>query len=145
MNPDRLAKSGKKGAVEGTGARRTLTDGTRTVDIYQITDNIHHAGIVMVHLPKEKFLVEADVYNPPAPNAPAPTSVNPTWVSLADNIKRLNLAVDKSCRFTDGWCRSPSCTRASATEAQLIDNPRPVDGGIFRGGPRISACGRARR
>jgi glyoxylase-like metal-dependent hydrolase (beta-lactamase superfamily II) len=94
INPDRLAKSAKKGTVEGTGAKRTLTDGTRTVDIYQIGDNIHHGGIVMVHLPKEKFLIEADVYTPPAPNAPAPTSVNPTWVSLADNIKRLNLTVD---------------------------------------------------
>jgi len=95
VNPDRLAKSSKKGGtVEGTGGRRTLTDGTRTVDIYQITDNIHHAGIVMIHLPKEKFLVEADVYTPLAPNAPAPASVNPTWVSLADNIKRLNLAVE---------------------------------------------------
>jgi glyoxylase-like metal-dependent hydrolase (beta-lactamase superfamily II) len=94
VNPDRLAKSGKKGTVEGTGAKRTLTDGTRTVDIYQIGDNIHHGGIVMVHLPKEKFLIEADVYTPPGPNAPAPTSVNPTWVSLADNIKKLNLTVD---------------------------------------------------
>ena len=42
VNPDRLAKSGKKGTVEGTGAKRTLTDGTRTVDIYQIGDNVHH-------------------------------------------------------------------------------------------------------
>ena len=49
----------------------------------------------MVHLPKEKLLVEADVYTPPAPNAPAATTVNATWVSLADNIKRLNLAVDQ--------------------------------------------------
>ena len=49
----------------------------------------------MVHLPKEKLLIEADVYTPPPPNAPAPTSVNPTWVSLADNITRLNLAVDQ--------------------------------------------------
>jgi len=95
VNPDRLAKSGKKGTVEGAGARRTLTDGTRTVDLHQITDNIHHGGIVMVHLPKEKLLVEADVYTPPAPNAPPATTVNPTWVSLADNIKRLNLAVDQ--------------------------------------------------
>jgi hypothetical protein len=47
-----------------------------------------------VHLPKEKFLIEADVYTPPAPNAPAPAAVNPNWVNLADNIKRLNLAVD---------------------------------------------------
>jgi glyoxylase-like metal-dependent hydrolase (beta-lactamase superfamily II) len=94
VNPDRLAKSGKKGTVEGTGVRRTLTDGTRTVDIHHITDNVHHAGIIMVHLPKEKFLIEADVYTPPAPNAPPAAAVNPTWVSLADNIKRLNLAVD---------------------------------------------------
>ena len=49
----------------------------------------------MVHLPKEKLLVEADVYTPPAPNAPPATTVNPTWVSLADNIKRLNLSVDQ--------------------------------------------------
>src|SRR5437773_2257585 len=34
VSPDRLAKSGKKGTVEGVGARRTLTDGTRTVDIH---------------------------------------------------------------------------------------------------------------
>ena len=27
--------------------------------------------------------------------APAPTGVNPTWVSLADNITRLTLAVDQ--------------------------------------------------
>jgi glyoxylase-like metal-dependent hydrolase (beta-lactamase superfamily II) len=94
INPDRLAKSGKKGAVEGTGVKRTLTDGTRTVDIHHVAGNIHHGGIVMVHLPKEKFLIEADVYTPPAPNAPAPASVNPNWVNLADNIKRLNLAVD---------------------------------------------------
>jgi glyoxylase-like metal-dependent hydrolase (beta-lactamase superfamily II) len=94
VNPDRLAKSGKKATVEGTGAKRTLTDGTRTVDIYQVADNIHHGGIIMVHLPKEKLLIEADVYTPPAPNAPAPTSVNPNWVNLADNIKRLNLTVD---------------------------------------------------
>ena len=95
VNPDRLAKSGRKGTVEGMRDRRTLTDGTRTVDLHLIAANIHHAGIIMVHLPKEKLLIEADVYTPLAPNAPPPTAVNPTWVSLADNIKRLNLSVDQ--------------------------------------------------
>ena len=116
VNPDRLAKSGKKGTVEGTGAQRTLTDGTRTVDIYQITDNVHHAGIVMVHLPKEKFLIEADVYTPPAPNAPAPTSVNPTWVSLADNIKRLNLTVDQH----------PADPRTDGADRRAAQGHRPL-------------------
>jgi glyoxylase-like metal-dependent hydrolase (beta-lactamase superfamily II) len=95
LNPDRLAKAGKKGAVESTGAKRTLTDGSRTVDIHQIADNVHHSGIVMVYLPKEKLLVEADMYTPPAANAPAPTTVNTNWVSLADNVAQLNLAVDQ--------------------------------------------------
>jgi glyoxylase-like metal-dependent hydrolase (beta-lactamase superfamily II) len=95
LNPDRLAKAGKKGAVESTGAKRTLTDGSRTVDIHQIADNVHHSGIVMVYLPKEKLLIEADVYTPPAANAPAPAAVNPVWISLADNVSRLNLAVDQ--------------------------------------------------
>jgi len=40
-----------------------------------------HVGIGVVHRGKLE--------------APAPASVNPTWVSLADNITRLNLAVDQ--------------------------------------------------
>src|SRR5262245_10010202 len=94
-NPVRLAKSGKKGTVEGVGVLRTLTDGARTVDIHQVADNNHHGGIIMLHLPKEKLLIEADVFNPPAANAPAPAGVNSNWVGLADNIKRLNLTVDQ--------------------------------------------------
>lgn len=93
--PDRLAKSGKKGVVEGVRDKRVLTDGARTVEILNIPGNNHHAGIVMVYLPKEKLLVEADVYNPPAANAPPSPTVNSNWVNLSDNIKRLNLSVDQ--------------------------------------------------
>ena len=95
VNPDRLAKSGKKATVEGVGVLRTLTDGARTVDIHQVADNNHHGGIIMLHLPKEKLLIEADVFNPPAANAPAPAALNSNWIGLADNIKRLNLTVDQ--------------------------------------------------
>lgn len=95
VRPDRLAKSGKKGTAEGMRDKRVLTDGTRTVELHNVAGNNHHAGIVMVYLPKEKLLVEADVYNPPAPNAPPPPTVNSNWVNLSDNIKRLNLTVDQ--------------------------------------------------
>ena len=95
VRPDRLAKSGKKGTVEGMRDKRVLTDGTRTVEILNIPGNNHHAGVIMAYLPKEKLLVEADVYNPPAPNAPPPPTLNSNWVNLADNIKRLNLTVDQ--------------------------------------------------
>jgi glyoxylase-like metal-dependent hydrolase (beta-lactamase superfamily II) len=95
IRPDRLAKSGKKGTVEGMRDKRVLTDGTRTVELHNVAGNNHHAGVVMVYLPKEKLLVEADVYNPPAPNAPPPQTVNSNWVNLSDNIKRLSLTVDQ--------------------------------------------------
>ncbi len=95
VSPDRLAKSGKKGTVEGMRDKRVLTDGTRTVELLHIAGNTHHSGLIMAYLPKEKVLVEADAYTPLAPNAPAPPAVNPFSVNLAENIKRLNLAVDQ--------------------------------------------------
>jgi glyoxylase-like metal-dependent hydrolase (beta-lactamase superfamily II) len=95
VNPDRLAKSGKKATVEGMRDKRVLTDGARTVELIHIAGNTHHAGLIMAYLPKEKLLIEADAYTPLPPNAPAPPAANPFSVNLADNLKRLNLAVDQ--------------------------------------------------
>jgi glyoxylase-like metal-dependent hydrolase (beta-lactamase superfamily II) len=95
VNPDRLAKSGKKATVEGMRDKRVLTDGARTVELIHIAGNTHHAGLIMAYLPKEKLLIEADAYTPLPPNAPAPPAANPFSVNLADNLKRLNFAVDQ--------------------------------------------------
>ena len=75
--------------------KRVLSDATRTVELHLIKDTMHGDGIIMAYLPKEKLLVEADVYTPAAPNAPRPAQPNPNNVSLNDNIERLNLAVDQ--------------------------------------------------
>ena len=93
--PDRLARSGRKGTVEGVRDRRVLTDGTRTVEIHHIAGSIHADGLLMVYLPKEKLLSQADAFTPPAANAPPPAVVNPSSVNLAENIARLGLAVDQ--------------------------------------------------
>jgi glyoxylase-like metal-dependent hydrolase (beta-lactamase superfamily II) len=95
MTPDRQAKAGRKPMVEGVRDRRTLTDGTRTVEIHHILGSTHCDGLLMVYLPKERFLVEADVYTPAPPNAPPLPAVNPLSVNLADNIMRLGLGVDQ--------------------------------------------------
>ena len=91
--PDRLAKAGRRGAVEGVRAKRVLGDGTRTVEIHHIAGNLHADDLLMVYLPKEKLLIEADVFTPPAPNAP-PAPPNPNTVSFADHVAKLRLAVD---------------------------------------------------
>src|SRR5262245_36774522 len=94
VTPDRLARSGRKGTVEGVRDKRVLTDGARTVELHHIAGNNHDDGLLMVYLPKEKLLIEADVFTPPAPNAP-PGPVNPNTVNLADNVARLGLTVDQ--------------------------------------------------
>jgi glyoxylase-like metal-dependent hydrolase (beta-lactamase superfamily II) len=95
VQPDKLAQSGKKATVEGMQDKRVLSDGTRTVELYLIQGNVHGDGIIMAYLPKEKLLVEAEVYTPTPPNAPPPAQPNPNSVNLYDNVERLKLTVDQ--------------------------------------------------
>ena len=95
VQPDKLAQSGKKATVEGMQDKRVLSDGTRTLELYLIQGTIHDDGIIMAYLPKEKLLVEADVYTPAAPTAAPPAQPNPLHVNLYDNIERLKLTVDQ--------------------------------------------------
>ncbi|HKZ04673.1 MAG TPA: hypothetical protein VJU81_04310 [Methylomirabilota bacterium] len=72
-----------------------LTDGTRTVEIRQIAGIQHADDMLMVYLPKEKLLIQADAYTPPAPNAAPMSPPNPFTVSLYDNITKQSLAIDQ--------------------------------------------------
>jgi glyoxylase-like metal-dependent hydrolase (beta-lactamase superfamily II) len=95
VSPDHLAKSGKKAAVEGVRDRRVLSDGTRSVEIRQIAGIQHADDMLMVYLPKEKLLIEADAYTPPAPNTAPMSPPSPFTVSLTENVKNQGLAVDQ--------------------------------------------------
>ena len=95
ISPDLLSKSGKKAKVMGAGDKLVLKDGTRTVEIHAIKDSVHAAPFLMVYLPKEKLLVEADAYTPLAPNAAPPSPPNANNVNLVRNIERLQLAVER--------------------------------------------------
>jgi glyoxylase-like metal-dependent hydrolase (beta-lactamase superfamily II) len=86
ISPDRLASSNKPAQFESFLGKHVLTDGKRKIEILPIAGSGHNDAIVLVYLPKEKVLVEADAYIPPTPNAPAPTSVNPYSVNLYENI-----------------------------------------------------------
>ncbi len=95
VTPDRLAREARKATVEGVRDKRVLTDGMRTVEIMHIAGNLHADGMLMVYLPREKLLSQADAYSPLAPNVAPPAAANPNTVNLADNIARLGLAVDR--------------------------------------------------
>jgi glyoxylase-like metal-dependent hydrolase (beta-lactamase superfamily II) len=93
--PDRLAQSGRKASFMAVGEKATLSDGARTIEIHRITDSVHNDTFLMVYLPKEKILIEADAYTPSAPNAQPPAVPNAYNVNLIANIERLKLAVDR--------------------------------------------------
>ena len=93
--PDRLAASGKRANFMAVGDRAQLSDGARTIDLYRITDSVHNDSFLLVHLPAEKILIEADAYTPLAPNTPPPANPNANNVNLIANIERLKLKVDR--------------------------------------------------
>ena len=95
ISPDRFAKSGKKAKFLGVKDKLRMSDGTRTIDILRITGGGHSDTFLMVYLPKEKLLIEADAYTPLAPNAPVPATPNANNVNLIENIERQKLAVDR--------------------------------------------------
>jgi glyoxylase-like metal-dependent hydrolase (beta-lactamase superfamily II) len=95
LNPDRQWREKKKAKILVVGAKHVMSDSARTVELHLIQDNPHNTGIIMAWLPKEKLLVEVDVYTPLPPNAPPPANPNPNMVNLYENIQRLNLDVNR--------------------------------------------------
>jgi glyoxylase-like metal-dependent hydrolase (beta-lactamase superfamily II) len=93
--PDRLAKSGRKASFVEVDDSMMMSDAMRTLVIQRIRDSVHNDTFLMVYLPKERLLIEADAYTPAAPNAAPPANANPLNVNLVENIKRMNLRVDK--------------------------------------------------
>jgi glyoxylase-like metal-dependent hydrolase (beta-lactamase superfamily II) len=94
LNPDKLAESKKKATFETVAEKKVMTDGDHVIELYHLQGSGHNAGLVVAYLRKEKILVEADSYNPPAqPNAPTPSPLSPYTTNLVDNIDRLKLDV----------------------------------------------------
>lgn len=110
--PDKLARSGKKAVVEGVNGKRVMTDSMNTIELHVLQPSPHNGAMMVIYLPKEKMLVNADLFTPPAPPAAAPaggaapapaaappaapaapSAPNPLAVSLADNVARLKLDV----------------------------------------------------
>ncbi|HYJ93539.1 MAG TPA: MBL fold metallo-hydrolase [Vicinamibacterales bacterium] len=95
LNPDKAQGSGKKPILEGMGDRKILTDGTHVLELHHLKNFLHHDGMLVAYLPKEKVLLEADAYNPQPPAATPPNPPSPYTLSLADNIQRLKLDVQR--------------------------------------------------
>lgn len=95
LDPDALSKSGKKAKFLAVGGKHVLTDGARTLEVLHVKDNPHNDGLLMVWLPKERLLIEVDVFTPVAAGAAQPAKPNPVSVHLLETIDRMKLLVDR--------------------------------------------------
>ena len=95
ISPDAMQKSGKQAVITGVNGKRTFSDGARVVEVYSMEGSVHAQGFMMVYLPNEKILIEADAYTPAPPNTPPPAKPNDLNLNLVQNIERLNLQVDQ--------------------------------------------------
>jgi glyoxylase-like metal-dependent hydrolase (beta-lactamase superfamily II) len=94
--PDRLAKSPKKPTFKTVDEKLVMTGGDNVIEIYHQQNFGHNDGMLVVYLPKQKVLVEADAFNPPPrPLTRPPATISPYTMSLWDNLDRLHLDVDR--------------------------------------------------
>jgi glyoxylase-like metal-dependent hydrolase (beta-lactamase superfamily II) len=86
--PDALAKANRSASIEGVEDQRVIEDASRRVVLYHIADNPHAETLLMVYLPKERVLIQADAFSPGA-------AVNPYAANLLANVRTRKLQVDR--------------------------------------------------
>jgi metallo-beta-lactamase superfamily protein len=118
MNPDILSLFPPEEILdtgyifEPVAEKYVLTDGSRTMEIYHVqgqgekdcrlttwpgeqgceAELKHSENLLMAWLPKEKIVMEAELYNPPAPGEP-PATAGDSEKAFYFNVKDLNLDV----------------------------------------------------
>lgn len=94
--PDRLSQNPKRPTFQTVSEKLVLTDGNHVIELHHLQNFGHNDGMLVAYLPKEKVLLEADGFNPaPRPATQPPASISPYTASLAANIERLHLAVER--------------------------------------------------
>ena len=90
LAPDALAKSPRKPVIEAVTDKRVLTDGKQILELYHLEGSNHATTMLIGFLPKDKILIEADVFNPP----PGALSLGQAKEKvLYGNLQRLKLDV----------------------------------------------------
>jgi len=94
--PDKLEMTNPrpKAKVEYVGDKKVFTDGTHTIETYHLEGGTHNDAMLIVYLPQQKILLNADEFNVggQAPTAPV-DNPNSYQVNLQNQVERLKLDV----------------------------------------------------
>jgi glyoxylase-like metal-dependent hydrolase (beta-lactamase superfamily II) len=92
LEPDRLSITPRAPVFETLNERYALSDGTRVLEIYAVPGLAHNQNMLIAYLPREKIVIEGDLWTPPAAGATAP-AVNASNRTFRDTVQRLKLDV----------------------------------------------------
>jgi glyoxylase-like metal-dependent hydrolase (beta-lactamase superfamily II) len=93
-----VVPAGRKANFVTVEAKTVLNDPVRPVEIHELQGSVHARGLLVVWLPREQLLIEADAYTPGppplpgAPEVPPPAVPNANHLNLVQNLDRLGLA-----------------------------------------------------
>jgi glyoxylase-like metal-dependent hydrolase (beta-lactamase superfamily II) len=88
--PEALTQSPQPLKLETVGDEQTLRDAEMEVRLYHLSGNPHADTLIMAYVPRDRLLVQADVYEP-APQF----SVFPFVRNMAEHIQKRGLRVDR--------------------------------------------------
>jgi glyoxylase-like metal-dependent hydrolase (beta-lactamase superfamily II) len=92
IQPDRLAQNPRPLRLMPVSDRWVRQDSLRPIEVYAVPSD-HAGSMLVVYLPNERILIQADLYNPPAANAVNP--VFPFAKALVEAVERRGLSVDR--------------------------------------------------
>ncbi|HEY6360334.1 MAG TPA: MBL fold metallo-hydrolase [Vicinamibacterales bacterium] len=88
--PDALARSPRPLVLETVGDDRTLRDAAMEVQLYHLSGNPHADTLLMAYVPRDRLLIQGDVYEP-APQF----SAFPFARNMAQHVRKRGLRVDR--------------------------------------------------
>ena len=98
---DAAAPAGLASRFVAVDGRAVLNDAARPIEIHELQGSPHARGLLVVWLPRERLLIQADAYTPGVPGVPGvsgspepppPATPDPNSLNLVQNLERLGLA-----------------------------------------------------
>jgi hypothetical protein len=137
IQPDRLAKSQKTPVIKTVDDTLVLGGKARTIELYPIDGSEYADTLLMAYLPKEKLLVEADVYTPPQ-DIYNTKMLFPFTPNLVENIQSRKLQVERILALHGKIATMEELVKATTT----VPSAMPVLDPSFMPEPDPSITGR---
>jgi glyoxylase-like metal-dependent hydrolase (beta-lactamase superfamily II) len=93
IEPDVLTKASKPLILQTVEGEMVMEDDSMAMAIYPVDGSPHADTLLMAHFPRHGLIVQADLYSPPAPNAPPPASF-PFAANLLENCTKRSLKIE---------------------------------------------------